>query len=125
MKKGFTLAETMGVIILLGLITAVTIPFIDDYLKDSKEKTKTSNIEKVIEAARNWNMKYGYTKNCSASSCCITISDLKNTEFLSTQNIKDPDTKADMTGYIQIIKDSETEIYDYIYYENEAGCQNG
>ena len=124
MKKGFTLAETIGVIILLGLIAAVTVPFIDDYLKDSKEKTRTSNIEKVVEAARNWNMKYGYTRNCSSENCCIRISELKNTEFLSTQNIKDPDTKSDMTGYIAITKDSETGVYEYNYFSNEAGCQN-
>lgn len=122
MKKGFTLAETMGVIILLGLVAAVTIPFVDDYISDSKEKTKNSNISKITEAARNWNMKYGYTKNCSEQNCCIRVSDLKNTEFLSNENIKDPNTKEDMNGYVQIVKTNG--IYEYEYKENEAGCPN-
>ena len=116
MKKGFTLAETMGVIILLGLIAAVTIPFVDNYIKDSKEKAKNANISKIIEAATNWNITYGNTKNCSEKTCYITVDELKNTEFLSKQNIKDPYTKEDLNGEIKISKVNGTYKYEYIEY---------
>ena len=125
MKKGFTLAETMGVIILLGLIAAVTVPFIDGYIKDSKEKTKKNNINKIVDAAKNWNMKYGYTKECSEKTCYITVDELKNTEFLANQNIIDPETKKDLDGRVKITKENEKYKYEYekveyVYFQSDG-----
>lgn len=122
-KKGFTLAEIMGVIILLGVLALVTIPAVEHYIDNSREKSYNSTISQLIVAAKNWNLKYGSTVtwNKEASSdtyfYTLNLSDLKQTEFLTDATIIDPRTKMDMNGCIYITSTGDS--YEYAYYE---GC---
>ena len=36
-KKGFTLAELLGVLAILAVITVITVPLVNNYIKSSKE----------------------------------------------------------------------------------------
>ncbi len=115
MKKGFTLAETIGVIIILGLIAIIIVPFIDDYIKDSKEKALASNLNKIKEAAINWNAKYGSSYGCdSVEGCCITLDELKESEFLSDEDIIDPKTKSKISYLIAISKNNNSYEYNFV-----------
>ena len=65
MKKGFTLIELMGVIIILGVLALITYPVIDKSIKQSKEKSLDRTIESIIEASYNYSIKndLGYNSN--------------------------------------------------------------
>lgn len=51
MKKGFTLVELLGVIILLGILSTVIIPKIGDSLENSKETALLTQEEQIKKAA--------------------------------------------------------------------------
>lgn len=124
-KKGFTLAEVMGVIVLLGVLALITIPAVEHYVDNSKEKSYNSTVSEIIKAAKNWNLKYGTTVTWNTIGTSdvqfytLNLSDLKKSEFLTDTEIVDPKTKENMNGciYVSIFADG---AYDYKYYE---GCE--
>lgn len=123
-RKGFTLAEVMGVIILLGLLALITVPAIESYIDNSKEKSYNSTISEIISASKNWNLKnsskvtWTETATSDIYSYELQLADLKKTEFLTNTDIVDPRTKTDMDGCILIL--SIDDSYTYTYYE---GCE--
>ncbi len=54
MKKGFTLAELLGVIVILGLIALITVPAVTDSLKTYKSNLCETQLKEVVSAARTW-----------------------------------------------------------------------
>ena len=54
MKKGFTLAELLGVIVILSLIALITVPAITDTLQNDKIKLCNTQLEEIISAAKTW-----------------------------------------------------------------------
>ena len=54
MKKGFTLIELFGSLILLAIIATITIPVIIGAIDSSKEKTNIANVNTLILAAKDY-----------------------------------------------------------------------
>ena len=52
--KGFTLAELLGVIIVLGVIALITFPIVNNTIKNNKEKLYNSQLEEIKLAAEKW-----------------------------------------------------------------------
>ncbi len=74
MKKGFTLAELLGVIIILALISMIAIPAITTSLNKHKKNLCSTQISYIITAAKNWGADHllelpdeGETQNISLS----------------------------------------------------------
>ena len=57
-KKGFTLVELIGVIIVLGVIALITYPIIDKSIKNSKEQALERIIDNIEEAAYSYSVKH-------------------------------------------------------------------
>ena len=57
MKRGFTLVELLGVLIVLAIIALITIPIINKSLKDNKERLYNSQLEEIASAAEKWAYK--------------------------------------------------------------------
>ena len=53
-KNGFTLAELIGIITILGIIAVLTIPVIDKTMRDNKEKTYNLQINNMISGLKTW-----------------------------------------------------------------------
>ncbi len=53
-NKGFTLAELLGVIVILSLITMITVPAITDSLQNYKEKLCNTQLKEIESAAKVW-----------------------------------------------------------------------
>lgn len=119
-NKGFTLAEVMGVIVLLGIIALITIPSVENYVNDSKQKSYDTTVKEIVNAAKNWNSKYGDTVTWinDESLYVLNLSDLKQTEFLTNEEIINPKTKEEMNGCVVIRVVSD----DYTYVYKEDGC---
>lgn len=57
MKKGFTLIEMIGAIILLGTLSLLIIPIVNKNIKQSKEKLYIAQIEEIKLATEKWAYK--------------------------------------------------------------------
>lgn len=51
-KKGFTLVELLAVIIILGIISAITIPLVSTYINDSKQTAYEQLIASIEQTAQ-------------------------------------------------------------------------
>jgi len=66
--KAFTLAELMGVIVVLGILAVIIVPVVDRNLKKGKNVTCKTQEKTIIEAA----------KNCVSDGKCIDSSEPNN-----------------------------------------------
>lgn len=122
-KKGFTLTELLGVIVLLVLITMITIPIISNAIKNGKETADKQTEENIVLAARNW----------AADNKQVLVDNAKPTYKVSIQTLKDggyidrdiklPSTDEEITNTCVEIKDitsSEAikKQYTYTYSKN-------
>lgn len=76
MKKGFTLAELLGVIIILALISLIAIPAITDSLSTHKKNLCETQVNYMIAAAKNWGADHLLQLPEEGESMTITLSEL-------------------------------------------------
>jgi len=55
-KKGFTLVELLGVIVILSILVLISIPIINSIVNDSKKQIKETNVITILDAAYSWAM---------------------------------------------------------------------
>lgn len=106
MNKGFTLVELLGVIIVLTVISLITIPLIDNTLKDSKEKVYNTQINNIALAAKNWAIDYmdelgEIMDDDGEKSVAINLGQLKIESYID-QNIKNPKTNVKFSDNLMI-----------------------
>lgn len=53
-NKGFTLAELLGVIVILALVSLITVPAISSSLQNYKVKLCNTQLDQIVAAARTW-----------------------------------------------------------------------
>ena len=102
-KKGFTLVELLGVIMLMGLIAMITIPKIVKQIKDTKgsidkstEILITTGSSNYIEENKNDFPKYDGAKYC------IMLETLVNEGKLSSDIRDSKGNKLDLNKYVQV-----------------------
>ena len=92
MKKGFTLAELLGVIAILGIIAMITVPVIDKSLNQGKSNLSETQEQQLIKGLKDY-----YAENVRempkniGDKKCLKISDLQNNGYLPL-DIKNPST---------------------------------
>lgn len=85
-KKGFTLAELLGVIIIIALLSLIIIPRIIGTFVEISEQIDDSTQLVIVEAAKDY---YSENQNYIAKmNFCITVLELQNQGLLS-YDIKD------------------------------------
>ena len=97
-KKGFTLTEILGVLVILGLLLLLIVPTVLNKVRVSEGDTKSTQ-EKMIEESTNLYMDSDKDKypNTEGNTYCIPIQTLidngKITEDLKDVTSKDPKLK--------------------------------
>lgn len=102
MKKGFTLAELIGVIVVLALICLITVPAVSNVLKDNKKSLCKTQLKNILVAANNYaseNLLSMPTEEGEVVT--ITIQDLIDTSFID-DDIKNPVNKEMFDSEIEI-----------------------
>ena len=92
MKKGFTLVELLGVIIVLAVIAIIVFPLVNKTIKTNKEKLYNSQLEEIKSGAEKW--AYANIEMLPVNdgeSVTITLFELKKGGFL-TLDIRNPIT---------------------------------
>lgn len=90
MKKGFTLAELLGVIVILAALLLISIPVVDKIIKQSQEDLYNKQIDSIKLAINLW-ISDKYKLN-EGESITLTLSQLKE-EGLVEFDITNPITK--------------------------------
>lgn len=101
-KKGFTLAELIGVIVVLSLICLITVPAIASVLKTNKKSLCETQLSNILAAAKSYvseNLLSMPIKDGDYK--IITIGDLIENGFIE-DNIQNPVTKEEIDPEIEI-----------------------
>ncbi len=95
MKKGFTLAELLGVIAILGIIALIAVPAVNNSINESNEKLYQTQLKQMIKGAKSYYAEHldalkdvssscnvTNVNDCNGSGCCITLKQLQNEGYL-------------------------------------------
>ena len=83
MKKGFTLAELLGVIIILGLVGLISLPAVTESLNHYKNKLCNTQVSYMISAAKNWGSDHLLELPDEEETKTIKVSDLIKQGYLN------------------------------------------
>lgn len=113
-KKGFTLIELIGTIVILSLALVLIIPTVTNSIKKSVEDADASTKKSIEAAARNY-----VSDNRSVS--CVNIETLIENGYLN-DDLKRPSNKENITGSVRIDKkqNSAGKIKYTLKYQEEA-----
>ena len=99
--KGFTLVEMLTVIIILGIIFAISFPVVNSIINYSEDKIYNSQINTILDAAYNYTLKYpNYLP--STGSNTVTLLQLKQ-ENLVDSNLTNPKNNELFSDTLQIV----------------------
>ena len=122
MKKGFTLTELIGVIVLVAALMLLLIPVVDKQLKESKQKLYQEQIDSIKLAAQKFYSDLT-TKLEKNENMKIYLSDLKQTDNIN-KTIANPITKVAFPNDMEIEIKNEDGIITYNVLE-DSGKDSG
>lgn len=122
MKKGFTLAELIGVIVVLALISLVSIPAVSKTLKQNKISLCETQLENILAAAKSYGAENIFIlPDEDKETMELTLQDLVNAGYIKAE-IENPVTKENFdleTTEIVITKNNKK--YEYKIDEATTG----
>jgi len=82
-KKGFTLVELLGIIVILAVIILLIVPIVDTNLQNNKEELYTTQIENISLALKNWGAENMFNlPNDEGGAITVTLGQLKQAGFI-------------------------------------------
>lgn len=97
MKKGFTLIETIAVVIILGLLFALVYPSISKKINDTTDLITEAETKLVLEGAKDY-IEKTTSDSVLYSTKCVTVNDLIEGGYLS----KDSITNISLNSYVKV-----------------------
>ena len=113
-KKGFTLIELMGVIIIIGLLIILAIPSITNLLNDEEENISSAMEKVLLQAGELYTQdNSGIYPKTEGNVYCVTLKELVDEEYLGSP-IKDPisSNEIDQNKYIKTSIQNGTYNYE-------------
>lgn len=128
MKKGFTLVEMIGIIVILAAIILVTVPATINTLNKSNQKRFEAFKNNLKMVTENYIVDH---KQTSLSSLEITLQVLLDEHYIQEiPQIPTDDPFAESTGstdltqaYVKVTKDSSTKLYSYELCQTTSNCE--
>lgn len=116
-RKAFTLVELMGVLVLLGVLTAILIPVIGNNLKENKENVYNYLISSIELASKNLASDHMFILPTEeGSSVYITLGQLKSLSYI--EEVTNPITKKELSDCTLIEIKKTDNNYEYVINEN-------
>src|SRR5574344_1507711 len=122
-KKGFTLVELLGVIVILGVIASLTVPTITGIIKNNKEKTYNAQVNTIIDAAKNWSIN-NTDYLSETNDLYVDISAFSRLGYLENDSLIDPRDNSAITGCVKISYASNYSQYEYDFSKEYTNCTN-
>lgn len=121
-RKGFTLAELLAVIVILGIITSITVPIVTNQIDKYKTKVCVTQYDNILNAARSYAAD---NLTILSDSGTVTLSDLDSKGYIDASNLKDPVTKEKISSELQIHIVKIGKKYKYYLDDSEnIGCRD-
>ncbi len=121
MKKGFTLAELLGVITILGALMLIIIPLVSTAIRSANEELYDSQIENIKLALESW-MSDNQKPNVG-ESITLSLSQLKEAGLVEL-DIKNPKTKELFPNDMVLKITNNNGIIEYIVNENGSNTKD-
>ncbi len=113
-RRGFTLAELLAVIVVLGLIAVITIPAVTKALGEYKVRLCNEQLKNIEEAARVWGSDNIFSlPEKSGDSIIITLDDLQKGGYIGKKikNPKNSNNEVSKDLKITITKNNKKIVY--------------
>lgn len=117
-KKGFTLIELLAVIAILAIILTITIPIIANTISTSKSNLHDQQVNQLKKAAKMWYLESS-VELADGEACKISVDGIISKGYIEGNEVTDPKTGVNMTGYIEISQSGE-KAPDYKYVETST-----
>src|SRR5574344_1917917 len=112
-KKGFTLAELMGVIIILSIILLLTLPAVDKIIKNSKERAYQEQVTSISKAASDWALSNSsLLPDEDGNSITIYLSEIKLSGSIAI-DIKNTKTGNLLSNNTYVVITKKNNMYEY------------
>ncbi len=113
-RKGFTLIELIGVIVILALLTLIIVPNVVTYLQKGISDSKEYQEESIILSAKNWASDHKNELPEKGNPLKLQLSVLQEGGYLDN-SIKDPETGdvIDPNSKCVVISTENGKKYDY------------
>lgn len=118
-KKGYTMVELVGVVVLLAALLLIIIPVVSKTLKEGKQEVYNSQIESIKQTLSTWAINYKPNKNEVVK---ITLSQLQK-EGLVEHDIKNPLTDEFMPIDMVLTITNEDDIISYDVLTDTGSCK--
>ena len=122
MKKGFTLIELIGIIVILGVISFIVFPVVSSSIKNGKEKAYNEQVGRIIEAAKKWANDNTDLLPSDDEELYVNINTLVSSGFIKKNkegNLINPKDNTNMTGCVLIRYASVYNQYTFEYTDCE------
>lgn len=119
MKNGFTLVELLAVIMLLAIVSLVAIPAVGKMLSRSRERALDGVKDELINVTKEYTAdNLDLLPSIDGEYICVDIDTLKNSSYISNDEVIDPTTKKELEGFIKVTYLSKYSNYKYEYLES-------
>jgi len=119
MKKGFTLAELIAVLVVLALVSMIAVPAVTESLKKYKSEVCSVQMKNIIESARSWGAKnMSILPSESGEYISVKINDLIKYGYIE-DTLVHPKTKEPFTDNWEVRVTKQNKKYIYEIYKDE------
>src|SRR5574344_2175229 len=120
-KRGFTLVELLGLIVILAVIAAITIPTVTGIIKKNKEKAYNATVATIIDASKKWSSDNSSMVSDTGDS--YVKLDTLTEGYIDQDELINPITNNTMDGCVKISHSDTYNQYEYSY-ETKDECPN-
>lgn len=122
MRKAFTLVELLGVLLILGIVTLITVPIVIKTVTSSKESVYKNQVNEIEKVARNWFIKDPVMFDESVKKVKVSVSYLVKEGYVESTKVINPKTDEEMMGCVVITESLNQYYYDYT--DTDCTCKN-
>ena len=122
-KNGFTLVELLAVLVIIGILSAISITVYTNLIPSSRKELSDVQKNTIIDATRTYvaintiNFNNHFDNATIDDNICVAIKlEVLYNEGLLKKEVLDPSTNANlMDGYILVSYDNNHSQYEYTY----------